>query len=163
MYLASFHCFPQWYQALRIYLHRCMKSSVGYLWSMHPWTRSIAHYSHATLAFKSQKYVVFSYGEHLSSKVFAFLCLFWTPGAPLVLAFIFTHGCGERTHAPVNWHLIIAPWDPNSLVGWYKCGTRTLNRNVRLIKTRRRVARKHFSSRRKSECELSVKCSVWSV
>ena len=26
--------------------------------------------------------------------------------------------------------------------------------------TRRRVARKHFSSRRKSECELSVKCSV---
>ena len=25
---------------------------------------------------------------------------------------------------------------------------------------RRRVARKHFSSRRKSECELSVKCSV---
>ena len=26
--------------------------------------------------------------------------------------------------------------------------------------TRRRVARKHFSSRRKSECELSVKCAV---
>ena len=30
-------------------------------------------------------------------------------------------------------------------------------------KTRRRVARKHSSSRRKSECELSVKCSVWTV
>ena len=30
----------------------------------------------------------------------------------------------------------------------------------RSMKTRRRVARKHFSSRRKSECELSVKCSV---
>ena len=30
-------------------------------------------------------------------------------------------------------------------------------------KTRRRVARKHFSSRRKSECELSGKCVVRSV
>ena len=29
--------------------------------------------------------------------------------------------------------------------------------------TRRRVARKHFSSRRKSECELSGKCAVRSV
>ena len=29
--------------------------------------------------------------------------------------------------------------------------------------TRRRVARKHFSSRRKSECELSSKCVVRSV
>ena len=30
-------------------------------------------------------------------------------------------------------------------------------------KTRQRVARKHFSSRRKSECELSGKCAVRSV
>ena len=30
-------------------------------------------------------------------------------------------------------------------------------------KNRRRVARKHFSSRRKSECELSGKCVVRSV
>ena len=30
------------------------------------------------------------------------------------------------------------------------------------IFTRRRVARKHFSSRRKSECELSVQCEVLS-
>ena len=29
-----------------------------------------------------------------------------------------------------------------------------------LNRTRRRVARKHFSSRRKSECELSVKCVI---
>ena len=32
-----------------------------------------------------------------------------------------------------------------------------------VLETRRRVARKHFSSRRKSECELSGKCAVRSV
>ena len=31
---------------------------------------------------------------------------------------------------------------------------------MKSAKTRRRVARKHFSSRRKSECELSVKCVI---
>ena len=35
--------------------------------------------------------------------------------------------------------------------------------HVQVILTRRRVARKHFSSRMKSECELCVKCSVRSV
>ena len=56
------------------------------------------------------------------------------------------------------------------LVSWSEGGRKkTPGKSLRLGRsgvsraveqTRRRVARKHFSSRRKSECELSVKCSV---
>ena len=39
----------------------------------------------------------------------------------------------------------------------------TMRNREKHMFTRRRVARKHFSSRRKSECELSGKCVVRSV
>ena len=57
----------------------------------------------------------------------------------------------------------MAAYLPNQDIGPVTTSEVDIEFKALSLKTRRRVARKHFSSRRKSECELSGKCVVRSV